>query len=310
MTRAPFLLDLSDWAVFRLTGGDSVEFLQGVGTQDVAGIAPGRAEPTLFLTEKGRPVALGWASLDGGGDGGASGGGGVTLFVEPGGRDALLPHLERLRVMEDVEFAGPNGMPRLYGVGGDGREETVRQWAHALPDAEAISADPMTFVLVPPGAERPGGVARLLTLATPPDAAEVWRLEQGVPRAGVDFDLERIATELSLPQAISTTKGCFVGQEVVARTSNRGAVRRRRVGFRYVAAAGAGAIPPRAEIVVESAGARRVVGFVTSAAVDTMGGRGVGMGYLSTEVADGSAALFVIRGVGAPIPIEVAPWPL
>jgi folate-binding protein YgfZ len=302
MTRPAFLLDFKAWAVLRLTGSDAVEFLQGVGTQDVAEIAPSRAEPTLFLTEKGRPVALGWASLDG-----SASGDGVTLFVEPGGRDALLPHLERLRVMEDVEFVGPNGMPRLYAVGGAGRDATAREWAAALPGAEVLSADPMTFLLLPPGAERPLSAARVLASAWSPETAEIWRLEEGVPRAGVDFDLERIATELSMPEAISTTKGCFVGQEVVARTSNRGAVRRRRVGFRYPAAAGV--IPPRAEFYLAGDAARGPVGFVTSATVDLQKGRGLGMGYLSTEVGTGGQGVVSVSA-GRETPIDIAPWPL
>ncbi|HET9951890.1 MAG TPA: hypothetical protein VFS09_08865, partial [Candidatus Eisenbacteria bacterium] len=111
MNRPAFLLDFRDWAVVRITGPDSLEFLQGTGTQDVAAIAKDAALPTLFLTEKGRPVALAWAVLD-------REGGGVTLFAEPGSREALVPHLNGLRVMEEVEIAGPHGMPRLYGVAG------------------------------------------------------------------------------------------------------------------------------------------------------------------------------------------------
>ena len=301
MNRPAFLLDFSEWAFLRLTGLDAKSFLQGVGTQDVTPMSTARAEPTLFLTERGRPLALAWALLDQGA--------GATLFVEPGGRAALLPHLERLRVMEEVEFGGPNGMPRLYAVAGEGREKTARDWAAAIPGADVVPADPMTFLLLPPGAERPGSVATLLASATQPASAEAWRVEQGLPRAGVDFDLDRIATELSMPEAISMTKGCFVGQEVVARTSNRGAIRRRRVGFRYVAGADAGTIPSRSEILLAGGAERRAVGFVTSAVVDPATGRGLGMGYLSTEIDDAEAPL-TLEKEGAAIPIEIARWPL
>lgn len=296
MDRPAFLLDFHDWALYRLTGPDAREFLQGVGTQDITSLKPDGAAPTLFLTERGRPLALAWVVLDREGDG-------ATLFVEPGGKDALLPHLDRLRVMEDVTFAGPNGMPRLYGVAGRDRSSVAREWAAALPGAEVIDADQVTFLLLPPGAEKPGGVASLLASAASPELAEAWRISAGIPRAGIDFDSERIATELSLPEAISLDKGCYVGQEVVARTTHRGAVRRHRIGFHY--AARAGILPRGTEL--RAAGAPS--GFITSTALEPGTGRGLGMGYLTTEALQNPVEVLAIQDTTT-THLEVAPWPL
>lgn len=296
MERAGFLLDFQDWSVLRITGPDAREFLQGVGTQDVKAIRADSAAPTLFLSEKGRPIALAWAVFDRAGDG-------VTIFVEPGGRDALLPHLDRLRVMEDVLFAGPKGMPRLYGVAGKDRSAVAREWAAALPGGEAIDADRVTFLLLPPGAEKPGSVAGLLTSAVSAEDAEAWRVAVGIPRAGVDFDSDRIATELSLPEAISLDKGCFVGQEVVARTTHRGAVRRHRIGFRYPGRAG---ILPRG---TELRAGGNSSGFITSTALEPGTGRGLGMGYLTTEALQNPGEVFAIQDA-VTTHIEVATWPL
>ena len=296
MDRPAFLLDFYDWALVRLTGPDAREFLQGVGTQDITTFRPDVASPTLFLSEKGRPVALAWVVLDREGEG-------VTLFVEPGGREALLPHLERLRVMEDVTITGPNGMPRLYGVAGRDRSAVARNWATALPGAEAIHAAQVTFLLLPPGAEKPGGVMSLLASAASPERLEAWRISAGIPRAGVDFDSDRIATELSLPEAISLDKGCYVGQEVVARTTHRGAVRRRRIGFLY--SAQAGILPRGTELRAGGAPS----GFITSTALEPGTGRGLGMGYLTTEALQNPVEVLAIQDTTT-THLEVAPWPL
>ena len=296
MDRPAFLLDLGEWGVVRIAGPDALEFLQGVGTQDVAGLRGDAALPTLFLTDKGRPVALAWAVLN-------SQGTGVTLFVGPGGRDALLPHLDRLRVMEDVDFAGPDGMPWLCGVGGRDRDSVARSWAAALPGAEVIAAEPVTFLLLPRDVASPGSAGNVLEPALSTEAAEAWRIAVGIPRAGVDFDQDRIATELSLPEAISLTKGCFVGQEVVARTTNRGAARRRRIGFHYPRQAGV--LPRGTELRV----GERSAGFITSTALEPGTGRGLGMGYLTTEAPQGPGEVAAIQG-NVVTNLEVAPWPL
>jgi folate-binding protein YgfZ len=297
MERLAFFLDLGDWAVVRITGPDALEFLQGVGTQDIATLRVDSAKPSLFLSERGRPIALAWAVLN-------REGGGATLLVEPGGREALLPHLDRLRVMEEVSFDGPAGMPRLYGAAGPDRSPAAHEWAAALPGGEAIDAEPATFLLVPPGVGKPGSEAALTSLVVSPEAAEAWRVAAGIPRAGVDFDQDRIATELSLPQAISLDKGCFVGQEVVARTTHRGAVRRHRIGFRYTGKAG---ILPRGTEL--RAGGGLHAGMVTSTVLEPGTGRGLGMGYLTTETLQNPAEVLAIQGT-VTTPIEVAPWPL
>jgi folate-binding protein YgfZ len=291
-----FVLDFQGWAVVRITGPDALEFLQGTGTQDVAALSHGAAAPTLFLTEKGRPVTLAWATVDQGREG-------VTLLVEPGGREALLPHLDRLRVMEEVAFEGPQGMPLLFGVVGPGRADAARERAAAVPGGVVIDADPVTFLLVPREAEKTASVAELTASVVSPASAEAWRVALGIPRAGLDFDLERIATELSLPQAISLDKGCFVGQEVVARTTHRGAVRRHRIGFRYPG--DAGILPRGTELKAGGTSS----GFITSTALQPGTGRGLGMGYLTTEALQNPAEILAIHDT-LTTRIEVSSWPL
>jgi folate-binding protein YgfZ len=284
------LLDLGAWAVLRLRGPDTGSFLQGIATQDLSDPEPGRARITLFLTEKGRPLALAWVALEA--DGTAA-----TVIADEGARPLLREHCERFLVMEDVEISAPDPAPRLLGVAGPERATLLARIATQIAGSIAFASDPLSFLLAPEGAAEPttGELA-------PAEAFEAWRLAVGLPRTGVDFDLQRIATELSLPEAISMTKGCYVGQEVVARTSNRGQVRRHRAGFRF--ACGAAPIPPRAEIRAGEAAA----GFVTSSAAEPGTGDAIAMGYVSAEL-PAEATLRLVLAEGRSEELRPAAWP-
>jgi folate-binding protein YgfZ len=290
-------LDLADWRVLRLVGPDARDFLQGMATQDMATAGPARAVETLFLTEKGRPIAHAWVAVE-------SSGAGAWVVADAPSSEALRPHFERFRIMEDVEFSerGAEGShaddaARLIGVAGPARAARLAGLAAAFPGSRALEAEPLSFLLVPrPGSERVECVS--------PEAAEAWRLAVGLPLAGVDFTTDRLATELDLPAAISLTKGCYVGQEVVARTSNRGQVRRNRVGFRF-AWPGFAPSPGTPLEAGESA-----AGFLTSAAREPGTDDALAMGYLATEVGRSSEAIALTLPDGKSIPIRVTPWPL
>lgn len=256
------------WAVFRLTGPDTAAFLQGLASQD---LPPGSSRRTYFLTEKGRPLALAWVHVS---EDGASG----WVVTDEGAKETLLPHFERFRVMEEVEFEDASDDFAVLGVAGG----SSGHLSGAGP-AIRVETDPLSVVLVPRSEQD-----RIRTAH--PAVFEPWRIAAGLPRSGVDFDLDRIATELDDPGAISLTKGCYVGQEVVARTSNRGQVRRRRTGFRFDGAAGA--IPPKA--LINSSNAQ--VGFVTSSAVEPGSTQGVAMGYVSMEALSADSDLVAVQG--------------
>ncbi len=305
-------IDLTGWTVLGLRGPDARSFLQGVTTQDLERLAPGQAAPALVLSEKGRPLALAWIGFPEGSaapGAAASPQGGVTfawVLSDEGARAGLRAHFERLLVMEEVEFEGPAGAPRLLGAAGPGRDALLAGVTSVVHGAVALRADPLSFVLLP--ADTP---AISLPEFADPAAVEAWRLAAGLPRAGVDFDAERIATELALDAAISMTKGCYVGQEVVARTATRGHVRRRRVGFRFPWAAGE-SLEPGTELRAGGVAA----GFVTSAAREPGTAEGLGMGYLSSEILDAlaggtSARPEVLAVTGARTThLRVLRWPL
>ena len=115
------LVDLGLWTVLELLGKETRAFLQGTASQEFdPAPPPSRATRTLFLTEKGRPVAHAWVAFERQPEDPIRPADPETAWVlsDPGARDSLRPHLERFRVMEDVEFRGPDGTPRLLGVAG------------------------------------------------------------------------------------------------------------------------------------------------------------------------------------------------
>lgn len=293
---AAAVVDLSTWTSLRVTGPDARSFLQGLATQDLDPACAGPASAptaatTLFLSERGRPVALAWVSFD-------PSSGSALVLADDGARAALRAHLDRFHVMEDVEIEGPLDR-RILGFAGPSRRDHLRRFAAGAGEAlETFESAPLSFALLPAAAASPPGFDFVA-----PGAFEAWRLSVGLPRTGIDLDPDRIATELGLEEAISHTKGCFVGQEVVARTSNRGQVKRSRVGFRFPA--GGSVLEPRTEIRAKGAPA----GYVTSSALEPGTGDGLGMGYLSLDAQLGESAPTAVRG-GVEVPIRPAPWPL
>jgi folate-binding protein YgfZ len=271
-------------AAVRLTGPDTRAFLQGLATQDLERTEPKRGVLTFFTNEKGRPIALAWVLIQG--DAAAWI---VADEAEPG---ALLKHFDRFLVMEEVEFV-PSPRPALA-FAGPRRDELLER--AEMGDTVAIHSSPLSF-LVDPSAEPSATHAD-------PSAAEAWRVGAGLPRAGIDFGLDRLVTELSEPEAISSVKGCYVGQEVVARTSQRGQVRRSRTGFRFEWVGGG---PPSGTELLTAEG--RPAGILTSVALEPGTRRGFGMGYLSTEPEIRSSSLAVAQGA-VTTPVDALSWPL
>jgi len=285
-------LESSRWTILRLMGPDTATFLQGLATQDLEQVREGEAAETFFLNEKGRPVALSWVWI-------ARDGSSALVFTEEHASGTLAQHLGRFRIMEEVEIE-QLAAPALSVFAGPERDRLLADDARRLAGAIAIRSTPFSFLYQTDGAVPSGSVPGL----KPVDAlaAEAWRLSVGIPRAGIDFDLDRIVTEVNRPQAISLTKGCYVGQEIVARTSGRGHVRRLRTGFRFRWPGTP--VAPKSEIQLGG----RPVGFVTSSAPEPGSRDGLAMGYLSTDLPPDAA--LTIASPEPPISLRASPWPL
>ncbi|MEZ5244352.1 MAG: hypothetical protein R2707_04580 [Acidimicrobiales bacterium] len=190
--------------VVRVTGEDAATYLQGQVSQDIDRIEVGGSAWSLVLDPTGKLVS--WFRIHRIADN-------EFLFdLESGAAEATIARLERFRLRTKVDFAGESGW----------RLASTRGGATA-PEGDLVAE--VTW----PGWE---GTDVLLAPSTPdPDleldasAFEASRIRAGVPRFGVDLGVETIPAEGGAPlieRAVSFTKGCYTGQELVARIDSRG----------------------------------------------------------------------------------------
>jgi folate-binding protein YgfZ len=196
------ILDQSAWGLLRATGTDRARFLQGMLTNDVAGLAPGAWCRTVTLNVKGRVLALADVLNEGES---------FLLITEPTTGDKLKTLLEKHAIADDVELTRVE-LP------------VHRVWASS---ADVWSAPP---VLAPPPAGANVDAAEL----------EALRLEAGLPRYGVDVSEDYFPFEANLEAALSFQKGCYIGQEVVVRATTRGGAKKKLVGLKLTEPAAPG----------------------------------------------------------------------
>ena len=300
---------LDDRVLVRATGADRAGFLQGMLTNDVERLRPGDGCAALLLTIQGRVVAdVRVAAVADA----------LLLDVDRGARDAFTAALDRLIIADDVELAADE-TTTLLGVSGPAAPDVVPGLAALAPFAHAtaeIGGVPVRIV----HASAVGGEGAILHVAA--DAAsrvghtferagavpcgrialEARRIENGIPRVGVDMGEKTLALELPLEAAISATKGCYLGQEVIARGTARGHVNRRLCGLVFSGAPVAGS-----RLVRDG----HEVGQVTSVAQSPALDCAVGLGMVRREHWDTGNEMDVLNPDGAAAgTARVAAWPL
>jgi tRNA-modifying protein YgfZ len=262
--------------VLDVEGEDRVAFLQGQLTQDIRALAPAEARPAAALTPRGKLVFL--ARVLGLPDR-------IRLLVPEASRESALAHLKKFVIFQKATITDrSNDFIRVGLYGGRATGIVLPEESMRLPAEGEFSAE----VLIPAAGveDLERLLARQGSVAVGPEAGEILRVEAGRPRFGLDADSTNLADEVGLEAAISTTKGCYVGQEVVARLRTYGRVNRRLVGFRFpqglVERGSLLRLPEEAEPgKVEQ-------GRVTSAVVSPRLGP-IGLGYAFREVPAGAS---------------------
>lgn len=193
-------VDLSDRGVLRISGPDRLEWLHSLTSQHLTSLAPGVPTQTLVLSPQGHLEHL-LHLVD---DGTAT-----TVHVEPGTAGDLAGWLDSMRFMMRVEVAEATGelavlwLPDRERAGGEGRWRLIPR--------EELAGAPESFG--PPAGRW---------------AYDALRIARGEPRPGVDTDHRSIPNELGLiGPAVHLDKGCYRGQETVARVHTLGRPPRR-----------------------------------------------------------------------------------
>ncbi len=259
-------------------GPDSASFLQGLLSNDIAGLGIGTACRALLLDATGHirvDLRVARTAADG-----------FTLLTDADSGDRLWELLDEYHFSEDVEVLGP---------------EPVEVVTYAAADAAPIGADLTLPGLVPGTVDAIGDGERILAgsagSALQPDLIEAMRIAAGVPRFGRDITDRTLVHEAGLQTtAVSFHKGCFLGQETVARIEYRGGVKRRLAGLRLEAPA-----VPGAAVSLDG----RAVGTLTSVARHPVLGT-IALATLRTEASDGAAVM--VAGSAAPAAVVALPF--
>ncbi len=237
LTQGVGLVDRSERGKLLLTGSEVKDFLQGQVTNDTLGLREGEGCYAAFLTHKGKMLGD-LRVLD-------AGAVGVFVDTERSVLQDLFNMIHRFKLGREVEIHKrtlERGLLSLVGPGArrvDGAEYTHRLDTLGGATVRLIATDLGTDVVCDAVDVARVREALIAEGAVPcgEEAAEVVRVESGRPRYGVDLDDGVIPQEAHLnDRAVSFTKGCYVGQETVARLFYRGKPNRRLMGLELSAA--------------------------------------------------------------------------
>ena len=257
-------------AFVSVTGPDAESLLQSVLSNDVAALQPGDACEALLLTNKARviaPVRVVRRDADD-----------FLLLTEPELGDVLERHLLRFRLAAKaaVEREDHASFVVLGAEAPPGASLVVPTDEYGVPAVEVIDG------------EVPGGATE-----APDDELELLRIRAGIPRWGREIDDRVLPAEAGLVErAVSLTKGCFPGQEPIARLHYRGHANR---GLRVLELEGDEVPEDDAEVRL----GERAVGRVTSAAA-TGEGSVLALAYVRRDVPP-DAGLEVAGRVARPL---------
>jgi len=306
-TRGCLLLDASDRGALRVAGSDAASFLHRLLSQHVEGLPPGAGNPALLLSAKGRVLHEFDLFREEAG---------ALLGTSPGETDAAVTALDNYLFSEDVtleavddrhaplELLGPASASTLGTVIGevpdlDDHAWLEREWSgRSLHVARVVVAGsrgwrvdggpeaalPLWQALVAAGAE-PGGIV----------ARDILRVEAGAALLGVDVDENVYPQEARLEGAFALDKGCFVGQEVVAKIDTYGGLNKRLVGLRL---SDDEPVARGTRLLLREDGEPRDLGMITTWAYSFVLDGGLALGYVKRRHQEAGTA-FELEGSAA-----------
>ncbi len=247
------LLDRSERGKLLVRGADAAEYLQGQLTNEIEALDPDQGRYAALLDRKGHFVAdMRVLRLSG------AQAGGIWLDTEPAALEPLRKHLETYKIGREVEVSdesrewaiasliGP-GSAAVAGTGPLSPEHAQRYYERDGIEILAVATD-LGLDLIARSEAAEALRELLLAAGAEPiteEAAEIARVESGRPRFGRDFDAKAMPSEAGVvDRAVDFEKGCYIGQEPVARLHYRGKPNRRLVGLRLSAPAKEGDAPP------------------------------------------------------------------
>ncbi len=291
-----------------VAGPDRAKFLHNLTTNDVKRLAEGSGQETFVTSPQGKTLAYGSILACAGS---------ILLRTDPGSLEATLPHLLKYGVFDDVAIEDATSWTFEYHLAGPRAEALLEAAGIDLPAGPALShrtthrdVFPLRVVRESPTG-RPG-----LTLIGPAEAApsvrlllaeggaaevdaatfDALRIEAGTPISGQDVTASHLPQEVGRDdRAINFVKGCYLGQETVARLDALGHVNRILKGARLEG----DAVPPAVGTALELDG--KVVGTITSSAFSTGWGAPVVLATVRVAQAGAGTRLALKDGAGVAV---------
>ncbi len=238
------VVELSGRSLIEVRGADRAAFLHNFCTNDVKRLQPGQGCEAFFTNHQGKTVGHGWIFADEQA---------IVLETTPGQAAGLIAHLDRFVISERIEFqdrssdwtevlvGGPQAGEQLKSLTGGsvpeamlahqatsigGQPAVVRRVGFTIPPAWLVQVDASAAGAVIEALRAAGGEV------VDTDAFDICRLEAGWPMFGQDITEQNLPQEIDRnDQAISFKKGCYLGQETVARLDALGHVNWLLVGL-------------------------------------------------------------------------------
>ena len=306
------LIDLSSMrGRVRVSGSEATMFLNGLITNDVKNLAQNRWMPAVFPTVQGR--LIGAVRVIRGEEPS------LLIDTETASHEAVLKTISRFTLAGDFKVADMTSDTALLSVQGQGAGELLQkvfdQGVYDLPQNGVVDTRwqdvPVTIIRASHTGEdgfdlfvdssRKAELQQALEAAGAQsigqDTFEILRVEAGIARFGQDMDESNVVPEINLDDAVSFTKGCYVGQEIIVRIKHRGHPAKRLTRLRFETDQ---QIEPGAVIrSIEN----QEIGRVTSAVMSPRLGS-IGLGYVRYEYVAEGTRLVVGDGIEAIVGIN------
>ncbi|MBM2839681.1 MAG: aminomethyl transferase, glycine cleavage protein [Bacteroidetes bacterium] len=287
-TNSPALVDRSAVGKLRVTGADRLDLLHRMSTNDLLKLTPYSAIGTVFTNDKGRIIdyvrVLAYPDS-------------LLLITSPGREFTLKNWIDKYTIMEDVQLSvvtnelamysilGPQSLTALNSLfaelprPGEFRVSNLGEITCTLDFQNEFHADRINVLIPLDGA--PTLVQRLVHESNSTglqrigeQAYECYRIVMGIPKEGTELIDSFNPYEVNLHHAISFTKGCYIGQEVIARLDTYQKIQRRLVGISVDRELQRGDLP--LPIIKDS----EEIGLVTSSSLYPLGAKFIGLGVV------------------------------
>ena len=268
----PFYIDRSELDLLKLTGATRLDLIHRMSTQDLRGIQHGEGRATVLTTDIGRIIDRLILHVDGEA---------AFAITSAGNGDGIARYLLRFVFFTD-DFQIAPAEAAIFGVYGDGAgnmlgtsDLPLHHWREVADGIKVQRTDAVGgegfFVM----GDKPAVQSHLESLGIGEGSAETFnylRVQSGVPLFRHELTSDYIPLETGLWDDISFSKGCYIGQEIIARMESRGKLAKKLVQFSADS-------PLTAPTDITSNG--KSVGTLTSAA--SLNGNTVALGYVKSR---------------------------